>query len=271
MNEKININWGIQKLKENLFTIIFVMITFGALIYRISLHADIYDEIINLNVAYRVALGNIPFYECWETFQSGDILIAPFLWIYTTFFKTTSGLILYSRILYLLAYSYLGIIVYNVFKHCVSKKQAFYIGYMCIFFEIYSLYYLWYDTISVLLFSIATILLFYALSIRYDNKYVYFAGIATGCMAFSYPSMIIIALLMVVLILLYAVRYNNKKSIIMFIFGGFSVLVLFGLYVWKIIGISNFISGLKVILSYRTVSVGGSTYSHQLFYLAYIF
>ena len=41
----------------------FVIISFSLLLYRITLHADVADEITNLNISYRISLGAIPFYH----------------------------------------------------------------------------------------------------------------------------------------------------------------------------------------------------------------
>ena len=188
---------------KKIFILLFVIITFVLLIYRISIHADIYDEIINLSISYRVAMGDVPFYNCWEAFQSGDIFMAPFIWLYVKIFKTTSGLILYSRIIYILVLAFLSFACFKMFQKHLDNEKAFLLSYVVLFFELYSLFYLWYDTISVIFLLLGCIFLVFALEMSdKKRKYVSFllAGIIHCCMAFSYPSFSILAIVIALIL-----------------------------------------------------------------------
>lgn len=134
---KLNIGQGKRKRliatywQESLF----VFITAGLLLWRITISATPYDEVINVSLAYRLSLGQLPFYEAQEAFQTGAIILAPFLWLYTTVIGSTDGIILFSRFLYLAALAALGMLTFRVFKKIVPFRVAFYMGYLCIFFK----------------------------------------------------------------------------------------------------------------------------------------
>ncbi len=249
---------------KNWLLICFLITTFAVLLYRITLHADLYDEIINLNVSYRIALGQIPFYECWESYQSGDILLSIFLWIYIKVFKTTSGIVLYSRGIYLLLFIILGYLIYRVFKNIISRKKAFLLGYLCIFFQLYGLYYLWYDSVSVYFMTLGCLFLFdgYNQEKKYKGRLlVYFAGVFHGIMSFAYPSFAILAICIGIIVFIYTLwNQTLKKSIEKFFFyiiGGSTIVLIFVLYTYFIIGIYNFQKGITTILSYRSFSSRG--------------
>lgn len=249
-------------IKKNFLFCCFIICTFLLLLYRISIHADIYDEIINLDISYRVALGEIPFYNCWDSFQSGDILLAPFLWLYLKIVGKTSGIVLYSRFVYVCALLIVAIVIYFIFKNIFSKKAAFLLGYLFCFFQLYGLFYLWYDTFSVIFLTLGCLFTYGGLSKNRYNKILLFCGgIFHGLMAFSYPSFVLLAVFNAVLLFIYLGKFQKDswKKGIFYIFGGLTVIFLFLIYVCFVIGVSNFLTTLDIILSYRSLSgTGGS-------------
>lgn len=182
--------------KEHIFRILFIGITLFLLIYRISLHADIYDEIINLTVSYRIALGDVPFYNCWEAYQGGDILMAIFIFLYVNIMGTTSGIIFYARGLYLICLFLLAIYTYFIFRKRIDKTIAFYLSYIICFFEIYGLFYLWYDTVSIIFLFLGCLLVIDSLfeeSVVKKILKLILAGIVHCWMALSYPAFAVLA------------------------------------------------------------------------------
>lgn len=199
--------------KTKVAEMLFVIITILLLIYRVTLHADIYDEIINIGISYRIAHGDVPFYNCWEAFQSGDIFLAPFIWLYLKIFKTTSGLVLFSRLLYLAILFLLVGATYLLFSKYLEKKQAFFVSYVVLFFELYSLFYLWYDTISVILLLLGDILIIRSMESgkTWIKRWMLaLAGIVHCAMVFAYPSFILVALVMAIIIMI--LDYKNYRN-----------------------------------------------------------
>lgn len=200
--------------KEYIFRILFIGITLFLLIYRISLHADIYDEIINMTVSYRIALGDVPFYNCWEAYQGGDILMAIFIFLYVNIIGTTSGIILYARGLYLICLSLLAIYTYFIFRKRIDKTIAFYLSYTICFFEIYGLFYLWYDTVSIIFLFLGCLLiidsLFEERAVKKVLKLI-LAGIVHCWMALSYPAFAVLAVVIGILLGIDEYVYFGKK------------------------------------------------------------
>lgn len=243
------------KARNDIFITFFVLITFSMLLYRITIHADIYDEIFNLGISYRIAIGQLPFYECWEAFQSGDIILAPFLWVYINILGRTSGIVLYSRFIYICILIFTGYIIYCTFNKFFEKRFSFLLGYIFCFFQVYGLYYLWYDTTSIILLTIGCLFVFKAICEDKYNKTLFLAGgVMHGLMAFSYPSYILIAFLNCLIIFFY-LRYSKKKPQALSLFylvGGGLVAIVFLAYVIFVIKLDNFKTGIEIILSYRS-------------------
>lgn len=245
-------------IKVNKFELLFVIISFCILLYRITIHADTYDEIININIAYRVALGQKPFYEALEAFQSGDILIAPFIWLYIKILGKTSGIVLFSRFLYLLFMVLSGITVFMVAKRFLSTKRAFFLGYICLFFQLYGLYYLWYDTISLILLLIGSFLGFGVATKAIDKKWLILSGFLHGLMAFAYPSYLLIVVIFSAILLIHNIK-SHSYTILFYILGGSIVILLFILLIYFHIGFDNFLYGINFITSYRSSNVQSQT------------
>ena len=113
----------------------FVILTFTLLLYRITLHADVDDEIMNLSIAYRMTKGDIPFYHIQESYQLGAIFLAPFLWFYVKLTGGTTGIVLYSRLIYIAVLAICAILTYRSLQHYLKKGLAFFISYVIVFFE----------------------------------------------------------------------------------------------------------------------------------------
>lgn len=251
----MNVKKILESFKKNFFIITFVTITFSLLLYRISLHADRFDEIFNLAIPYRVALGQLPFYECWDSFQSGDILLAPFLYLFISIIGSSGGIVFFSRLLYICTLIFVSAVFYCTINKYIEKRIAFLISYIFCFFQVYSLFYLWYDTFSIVLLILGTLYTFKGMmEQKYCRLYMLLAGLFHGLMAFSYPTFVMLAVFYLFIIIIYTMR--KKKPIIYpiyYILGGGLVLLLFFTYVVTVVGIDNFRVGIETILSYRSI------------------
>ncbi len=227
-------------------------------ILRISLHADVYDEVFNLSVSYRVALGQLPYYQCWEAYQGGDLFLSPFLWLYINLLGTSSGIVLFSRCVYLLWLAGCSFIVYKAVSYLLPKIQAFVIALSCIFFSIYGLFYLWYDTVAVLLLLAGSFSVYIAIINSSGCKWGILGAFLHGLMILAYPSMILITLFCFLLELISCVKNHNWRLLLYFLAGYFCALAV-GAAIVLHVGIENFILGIRTIMSYRHIASDSSS------------
>lgn len=193
----------------------FIGISFLLLLYRITLHADVADEITNLNISYRISLGAIPFYHLEEAYQAGDIFLVPFLWLFVKLTGGTTGIVLYSRVVYIAVLLGVALLTYKMFARYLDKATAFLISYVIVFFEIYSLFYIWYDTAAIIFFLLGDLAIVNALenSGRPRKKYIFLslAGICHSCMVVAHVALAPMAVGIAVLIGILVYRYYDKK------------------------------------------------------------
>lgn len=193
----------------------FVLVTFALLLYRITLHADVNDEIMNLSIAYRMTMGDIPFYHIQESYQLGAIFLVPFVWLFVKLTGGTTGIVLYSRVVYIMVLAVCAILTYRLLRNYLEKGTAFFISYVIVFFELYSMFYLWYDTEALIFFLLGALSIVNALEQSKSNrqKYVRFAlaGICHSCMAVAHVSAIPVALGVAVLIAVLVYLHYGKR------------------------------------------------------------
>lgn len=244
-----------------LFYYSFIVVSFVLLLYRITLHADTHDEIINLNISYRYALGDIPFYHCWDAYQGGDIFLAPFLWIFTKVTGGTTGIVLYSRILYVGILVICAWLTYHVFKKYLDKRNAFFLSYVIVFFEFYSLFYLWYDSTALIFLLLGDLAIVKALDQCDTDKqrycYLFLAGIAHCCMVIAYFAFIPMALGIAALIAFSAYKHYGRsmhsalKYVCAYAIGAVLIVVTLVIYLQVTVGIGNAFEVIGLITSDR--------------------
>ena len=220
-------------------------------VFRVTLHADVYDEIFNLSVSYRVALGQIPFYECWEAYQGGDLFMAPFLWVYINLLGTSSGIILYSRFIYLLWLAVCSFIVFRAIKPLLGFIPSLTIAVSCVLFSIHSLFYLWYDTVAVILLLAGSFSIFGALSGSMKEGWATIGALLHGMMVLAYPSMILVTFLSSIIVAFICIRQHKMKLFAKHL-GGSLLALAVGLLIILHIGLDNFVQTIKTITSYRS-------------------
>lgn len=257
------INDKINRAKEMIFNnkifIVAIIISFFMLLYRISIHADIYDEIINLNVSYRISLGDLPFYNAWEAFQSGDLFLSVFLKFYVLLNGSTEGIVLYSRLVYLVLNIFLSFFSYYTLKQFTSKTNSALISLLIPFLQIYGLYYFWYDTVSIYFLYLGQL---FILNYFKKNKsfFLFIAGLLHGFMSFSYPSFSLVAIIEFICVFFYLYRHFKFKIAIskslLYVIGGMAIIISFLCYCFFVVGIDNFLDILSKILSKRGVNSG---------------
>lgn len=246
--------------KENVCLIVFAAITALLMVYRVTFSADIYDEIINLNISYRIAMGDVPYYQCWEAFQGGDIFMAPFLWLYIHITGSTAGVVLYSRFIYLLALLALVCVAYNLLKRYLQRKEAFLVSFVIFFWELFCLFYLWYDTVSVLLLLLGDLLIAYALTTengRRKKAFFLAAGFVHCAMVLSYPAYLPLALGFAVILFVVdcaILKMSAKNAFIDVVFYGLGAfLFILPLLAWLFsrVDVKHFLETLQIILGTR--------------------
>lgn len=260
-----------NKSKFGFFLLILIVIyVIGMMVFRIHLYADINDEIVNLAIAYRMARGQTPVVDMWEAFQGSGVYLSVFLRMFLAFTSSTEGIVLFSRYVYLGNLILLAWIAYDVIA-IIDRKTAILMSAIILCFNLYSLYYLWYDSEAVIFMSIALLLILkYWMTGKSYNLYI--AGFFMGLMALAYPQFLVIA---VVVVVYSGTLLGKKNGTNIFregkwqVFGGFSVFILVMVYIGIKSRFVGFFTGLEEMLFSRTGGGGKKTQIMDIFYSFY--
>ena len=218
-----------------------------AVIFRAFLCISVMDEVFNIGQALRSLQGNTFLVENWDYFQTGDSFLIPFIFVFTRITGSTEGIVLFSRIVFIVLQLLLATFLYKIlsrFFDCISSLFAVVIYSTAVSFL---LFYMWYDNWELFFRLIGLFLVFCAIT-SFDQKnakkaylMVFIAGIAHACMVFAYPTMIVLYVYVLAMLFFYRRKQSAKAHNLMalfYILGSALVFAVFMLYVLKI-GISN--------------------------------
>jgi len=188
---------------------------------RLFLGMDVSDEALNLSESYRVGNGNRFLVDVWDYFQLGDAFFAPFLWLFVKITGSTEGIVLFSRLMYLVINAGVGFVAYWVLKDYFKNFYAkISVSFAIAFYAPFSLYYLWYDTAGQLFLLLGVLFL---LKDMKNNRKLWkiLAGLFHGFMVIAYPSSLVVVAVEFVIIILINRKSSNKRGALFYACGGF--------------------------------------------------
>ena len=216
-------------------------------LFRAFLCISVMDEVFNIGQALRTLQGNTFLVENWDYFQTGDSFLIPFVFVFRKITGSTEGIILFSRIVFIVLQVLLSVFLYKILAHFFDRMSSLFAVVIYTTAVSFLLYYMWYDNWEIFFRLIGLFLVFYVLAsgdkIPAGRSYVlvFAAGIVHACMVFAYPTMIGLYIYVLAILLLYKRKQSAKSHNLMALFyvlGSALVFAVFMLYVLKI-GIGN--------------------------------
>ena len=233
--------------KRIILILIFNAVLVVLAIFRAILCITVTDEVFNLGQSFRTIQGNVFLVENWDYFQTGDSFLTPFLYVFYKITGSTEGIVLFSRIVFIVLQVLLSVFLYKILSRFFERISALFAVMIYSTAVSFLLFYMWYDNWEIFFRLIGLFLIFYAIS-SFDQKtsgkaylMVFIAGIAHACMVFAYPTMIVLNVYVLALIFFYRRKQSAKAHNLMalfYILGSALVFAVFMLYVLKI-GVGN--------------------------------
>ncbi len=218
-----------------------------AVIFRAFLCISVMDEVFNIGQALRSLQGNTFLVENWDYFQTGDSFLIPFIFVFCKITGSTEGIVLFSRIVFIVLQLLMGIFLYKILSRFFDRMSSLFAVVIYSTAVSFLLFYMWYDNWELFFRLIGLFLVFGAVtSIEQKTAgkayiMVFIAGIAHACMVFAYPTMIVLYVYVLALIFFYRRKQSAKAHNLMalfYILGSALVFAVFMLYVLKI-GVRN--------------------------------
>lgn len=222
------------------------------------------DETFYFSTAYRFYQGDSIFLHDWFPTQLSGVLLLPFLALFIGITGSTSGIILYFRILYVIFSLLCSITVYQVLKKDKNTTVGLIAAVCSLFYAHLNIATLSYYTISVQCFLIAMILLYHFGCTRKNSLLIY-AGIIFAIAVLALPTLAIawvLALFAVAIMLIVsrtkissdtyklAVAKTDYPRIILYTSIGIIIpAVIFFIFLFNNVSITDFIKGIPYVLS----------------------
>lgn len=235
-----------KKAAQNKGLTIFIVVNSVLLllvIFRIFFCVAILDEAFNVGQAFRALQGNQYLVENWDYFQTGDSFLTPFLFVFYKITGSTEGIILYSRVVFIVLQLLLSVLMYKVLSRFFDRSAVFF---SIIVFETavqFLLFYMWYDNWEVYFRLIGLFLIFYVFSSFDKNSnrkallLIFLAGVAHACMVYAYPTTIVVYLFVMGVLFFYKRKQSAKTHnlyVLLYLLGAAFVFLIFAIYALKI-------------------------------------
>ncbi len=216
------------------------------------------DESYNLALPYRFLLGDRPFVNSWDADQISAILMVPVLWLYRCVTGSMDGILLFTRILFVLVQTAVALAVYNViFKLYENRIVALFTSLICLSFVPYSMPNFSYYTISSLLMIVTAVFFLFLYTTENPTKLSALAISAGVAYAFAcLAQLCCIAVLPFFLLLLAAVKPYEKQQesssktmrpLLFFLCGYLTVLLLVCGFLLITVGIDGISKNISVL------------------------
>lgn len=204
------------------------------------------DETYYIALPHRFLTGDNLFVNSWDIHQIGAILLTPFVYLYKILIGSTDGIILFFRILYIIFNFGVIVISYEILKKVYNKKIALYVNIIFMSFVPGAISNLSYNTMGLGFIYLALVILIWIYREGRDNlKYTIILGIFYALAIQSYPTLIITF----PAILFFVYKYLNKKSIIAFLGGIVSVVILFLFNLIGKVKLNEFFQNIKYLFN----------------------
>ena len=229
--------------KGSILCIFFNSVLLLLVILRIFFCIAILDEAFNVGQAFRALQGNQYLVEIWDYFQTGDSFLTPFLFVFYKITGSTDGIILYSRIVFIVLQLLLSVLIYKILAKYFDRRAVFFSIFIVESAVQFLLFYMWYDNWEVYFRLIGLFLIFYVFSSfdKISNKkaflLLFFAGVAHACMVYAYPTTIIVYLFVMGVLFFYKRKQSPKVHnlyLLFYLLGAAFVFLIFVIYVLKI-------------------------------------
>ena len=212
-------------------------------LFRAFLCISTTDEVFNIGQALRTIQGNTFLVENWDYFQTGDSFLIPFVFVFRKITGSTDGIVLFSRIVFLILQLLLSTFLYKILSRFFDRMSSIFAVVIYSTAVSFLLFYMWYDNWELFFRLIGLFLVFYVTA-SFEEKaakraylLVFLAGIAHACMVFAYPTMIVLYVYVLALLFFYRRNQSAKAHNLMalfYILGAALVFAAFVLYVLKI-------------------------------------
>ena len=222
------------------------------------------DETFYFSTAYRFYQGDSIFLHEWFPTQLSALILLPLFSLYMAVTGSTTGILLFFRICFVIFASVSSLVTYQILKNTVKKTTALFCAITVLFYTHLNIATLSYYTISVHCFLLAMLLIYH----YYQNpkkRFLLISGILFALCVLALPTMavayfLVIAAILLLLLICRVVKLPaalketiakaDLKSVCFYTFLGICIpAVIFFAFMLTNVSITDFINGIPYVLS----------------------
>ena len=222
------------------------------------------DETFYFSTTNRFYQGDSIFLHEWFPTQLSSVLLLPLFTLYMKIVGSTTGIILFFRIVYVIFSFICSIIIYRITKHRYPIFISFSCAFMYLFYVHLNIATMSYYTMSVSFFVLAAFLIYHFYQTK-KKLYLVAGGVCFACSVLSLPTLAVAYFIVIFLIILLflAVLFLPLKSTVkdfiknsdlltvcLYTFYGICIpAVIFMIYLFCHVSIPDFLSAIPYVLS----------------------
>ena len=254
-----------RQLEKKFVWLFFIGLSLLATISKIFVGFDI-DEGYALALPYRLLQGERLLTDMWEVHQTSSIFAAAILKPFLCIFKSTEGIVLYSRVICTVLHLVISILGYRTFRLFISKTEARLLA--LVYYNFlpkwmmnvdFSMQFVWFFMLCILCFLMAE---YSRMNQKHPNIYIwmFLAGISLALLVLGYPTMASLYPVYVVCIVLRKSweKKQKGKSVLAFTLGCAILALLFVGYLLSYMSISQLFENIPYVFSDGSHQFSGS-------------
>lgn len=222
------------------FSLLIAFVTTLITSQRLFYGADFTDEAFYVAIPYRFVLGAKPFVDEMLMQQTSTFITLPFIKLYFWLVGSSTGLVLFTRFLYLVFMFLVAVTVFMVIKNILRWEIALIVVLPSIAFIYFNIPNLSYNTLGIGFLTMGLFLGSWVFLKDKSHYYLSLAGLCHGLAVIAYPSLVIAALLYAVILILLSKRLSY---FLWYCLGAFLATTFLIVIILKA-GISNFFASL---------------------------
>ncbi len=197
---------------------VFTLVVLVLMYQRLRLAVDFTDESFSTALAYRFALGDRPFIDEVNSAQTAGILLWPFVWTYLKIVGSSSGLMLFTRLVFLAFKLGTGGIVLATIRRHLAWPLALVTALAAVVFVPHSIPNVGYNVLGSGLQMVGGFLAVRSYGETRQRRALFWSGVCNGLAIVAYPPLLVPAV--VLGIVLFVTRTSTTRELGEFILGG---------------------------------------------------
>jgi len=181
--------------------VVFAAVVIVGLLQRLAISVDFTDESFSTALAYRFALGDRPFIDELNAAQTAGMILTPFVWLYVKVTGSAAGIMMFTRLLFLVFKLATSATVFATIKRHLSWPLALVTSLVCVVFVPHSIPNLGYNVLGSGFLVLGGFVAVRGFGSAQQKRALFWAGICNGLATLAYPPLVVPAAVLGVVIL----------------------------------------------------------------------